>query len=179
MIPASVEKHKGVLTPGFINTHCHLELSHMKGKVNTGTTLIPFITNVVKFRDVPQEEINDAIEKGDQEMYDAGIVAVGDISNKADTAPVKKKSAIQYYTFVEMFDFLQDAWAEQEFEKYIEVFKAQANGNGNRKSVVPHAPYTVSKKLFQLINQVNSGQWAVSSQQWAVGQSGAQNHFHS
>ena len=159
---ASLEIHKGVLVPGFINTHCHLELSHMKSKVDTGTGLIPFISNVVKFRDIPQDEIDAAILQADQEMYEAGIVAVGDISNKADTAACKQKSKIRYYTFVEMFDFLQEDWAQQEYDKYYEVFKAQAGENGNKKSCVPHAPYSVSKGLFQLINASNSADSTIS-----------------
>ncbi len=153
--PASLEICKGVIVPGFINTHCHLELSHMKGMAPTGTGLIPFISTVVKFRDIPQEKIDAAIEQADREMYDAGIVAVGDISNKADTARVKKQSPIRYYTFVEMFNFLNDETARQSFDGYLEVFKKQAAGNGNKKSIVPHSPYTVSPKLFALINQSN------------------------
>ena len=159
---ASVEIHKGIIVPGFVNTHCHLELSHMKNKVDTGTGLIPFISNVVKFRDIPQEEINAAIEAGDQEMYEAGIVAVGDISNQIDTAACKQQSKIRYYTFVEMFDFLQEAAAQQEYDKYHKVFGAQADGNGNKKSCVPHAPYSVSQKLFQLINASNSTDSTIS-----------------
>ena len=159
---ASLEIHQGVIVPGFINTNCHLELSHMKGKVATGTSLIPFITSVVSFREMPQEEIDAAIEKADQEMYDNGIVAVGDISNKLDTAVTKSKSPIRYYSFVEMFDFLQEAWATPEFEKYKAVFDGQSDDGGNRKSAVPHAPYSVSKNLFQLINEVNDVDCTVS-----------------
>lgn len=159
---ASLEIHKGVIVPGFVNTHCHLELSHMKNKVATGTTLIPFISSVVKFRDIPQEEIDAAIEKADQEMYDNGIVAVGDICNKLDTAAIKTKSPIRYYSFIEMFDFLQESWAATEFEKYKTVYDGQSSSNGNQKSVVPHAPYSVSKNLFQLINEVNENNSTVS-----------------
>jgi len=159
---ASLEKHTGIIVPGFVNTHCHLELSHMKGKVATGTSLIPFISNVVAFRESPEEEIQAAITAADEEMYRGGIVAVGDISNKVDTASQKTKSKINYYTFVEMFDFLQAGMTEGEFEKYKAVYDAQSSGNGNKKSCVPHAPYTVSKQLFQRINGVNADDVTVS-----------------
>jgi len=157
-----VEKIKGSIIPGLINTHCHLELSHMKGKVATGTGLIPFISNVVSFRDMPQEEILQAIKDGDEYMYENGIVAVGDISNKADTKEQKEKSKIAYYTFVEMFDFLQDEWAEKEFSKYHQVYLDQARSGNNMVSCVPHAPYTVSPSLFNMINDANKEAVTVS-----------------
>lgn len=83
--PASLEIFSGVLIPGFINTHCHLELSHMKGQVDTGTGLIPFITSVVTKRGFPAEAIAETIARAEQEMLDGGIVALGDISNAVDT----------------------------------------------------------------------------------------------
>ncbi|MEZ4987470.1 MAG: amidohydrolase family protein [Saprospiraceae bacterium] len=160
--PASLEIYTGVIIPGFINTHCHLELSHMKGKVDTGTQLIPFITNVVKYRDVPQEEIQAAITAADEEMQREGIVAVGDISNKQDTITTKWQSPIRYYTFVEMFDFLQEKGAADCVAQYMPVYDNQPNEGGNRRSAVPHAPYSVSKALFQAINGLNKGQATVS-----------------
>ncbi len=39
---AELEKYSGVIVPGFINAHCHLELSHLKGVAQTGTGLIDF-----------------------------------------------------------------------------------------------------------------------------------------
>ncbi|TXB67668.1 amidohydrolase family protein [Phaeodactylibacter luteus] len=153
--PATLEAHKGAIVPGFINTHCHLELSHMKGKVDTGTGLLPFLQKVVQFRDIPMEEIQAAIDQADQEMYEAGIVAVGDISNKIDTAARKRQSPIRYYTFVEMFDFLQESMTEQSFEGYKQAYDGQAHGEGNVRVAVPHAPYTVSPGLFRKINQLN------------------------
>jgi cytosine/adenosine deaminase-related metal-dependent hydrolase len=145
-----------------INAHCHLELSHMKGKVDTGTKLIPFITSVVKFRDFPEEEILAAIEAADAEMQAAGIVAVGDISNRLDTLACKTDSPIHYYSFVEMFDFMQDAAAEKTFQDYLPVYEQQARTGGNRCSAVPHAPYTVSEALFARINALNQGTATVS-----------------
>ena len=153
---ASLEYYKGVLVPGFINTHCHLELSHMKGKVATGTTLIPFITGVVTQRGAEAEVIGDAIEQAEKEMIEGGIVAVGDISNVTDTFAQKEKGNLRYYTFVEMFDFLQDNDADKEFEKYKSVYDAIPLAKGSRKGVVPHAPYSVSRRLFKKIKDLNA-----------------------
>ncbi|MCB9276059.1 MAG: amidohydrolase family protein [Lewinellaceae bacterium] len=160
--PASLETYTGIIVPGFINTHCHLELSHMKGMAPTGTGLLPFLKTVVNFRDISMEEIQDAIEKADREMYEGGIVAVGDISNKLDTAAQKEKSPIHYYTFVEMFDFMQETMTEQVFGQYKAVYDGQSSTHGNRKSCVPHAPYTVSPGLFQRINAMNEAGATVS-----------------
>lgn len=152
---ADIEHYNGVLMPGMINTHCHLELSHMKGKCPTGTTLIPFITNVVKMRDFEPELIQEKIAEEDKNMWNAGIQAVGDISNKIDTAAQKKRSPISYYTFVEMFDFMQPAATEATIEQYRNVYKDQAHESGNKRSFVPHAPYSVSEGLFDFINRAN------------------------
>jgi aminodeoxyfutalosine deaminase len=153
---ASLDIRKGTITPGFINTHCHLELSHMKGMVATGTTLIPFITGVVTKRAAAEKVIAKAIEKAENDMLKSGIVAVGDISNVPDTFAQKAKGRLRYYTFIEMFDFLQEQNADAEFEKYRAVYDALPLAEGSRKSVVPHAPYSVSRKLFKKINDFNA-----------------------
>ncbi len=160
--PTSVDIRRGIIVPGFVNTHCHLELSHMRGKADTGTGLLPFLKTVVNFRDIPMEAILDAIECADREMYEAGIVAVGDISNKLDTAAQKDRSKIRYYTFVEMFDFMQDSWTERSFNEYMAVYNGQSTAHGNCKSAVPHSPYTVTPGLFQRIREVNEEDTTVS-----------------
>lgn len=153
---SSIKFLSGVIIPGMVNTHCHLELSHMKGKVDTGTGLLPFLNKVVSFRDIDQETILQAIHDGDAEMYQNGIVAVGDISNKLDTAHTKSASKLDYYTFVEMFDFLQPSMTRSTIEQYKPVMEGQSSAKDNQKSYVPHAPYTVSPGLFQYINENNT-----------------------
>ncbi len=160
---STLEYHAGTLIPGLVNTHCHLELSHMKGKVNTGTGLIPFITGVVTQRDATQEIIQEAIKKAEQEMLDGGIVALGDISNATDTFAIKAHGRMRYYTFVELFDFLQDTNAEKTAEGGIGVWNQLDLARDSARSLVPHAPYSVSPSLFQAINTFNpSGNITVS-----------------
>lgn len=153
--PSSVKNLKGVLVPGFVNAHCHLELSHLKGRLNTGTGLLSFLHSVVSLRNVDYDEILDSIHAADRDMYNNGIVAVGDISNKVDTVNTKSKSAIRYYTFIEMFDFLQSSLTQSTISQYEAVYKKHMHNDRHHKSYVPHAPYTVSPQLFNFINQNN------------------------
>ena len=158
----SVEKFNGLICPGFINTHCHLELSHMKGKVNTGTSLIPFLQSVVQFRDFPEDVIQEAIATQDAAMFENGIMAVGDISNKTDTFETKAQSPIRYYTFVEMFNLLQESWTQTEFDKYKAVYDSLEANEKDSYRAVPHAPYSVTKSLFEKINALNPEAGTVS-----------------
>jgi aminodeoxyfutalosine deaminase len=156
---SSVKRVEGLIAPGFVNTHCHLELSHMKGVAPTGTTLLPFINAVISKRDVLQSEIDEAIVQADKEMYEAGIVAVGDISNKADTATCKDQSPIRYYTFVEYFDLMHPPFTENTIKQYNEVYDQFSENAKNKKSKVPHAPYSVSSGLSSYLNrEVQAGQ---------------------
>ena len=146
---------RGVIVPGYINAHCHLELSHLKNAIPTGTGLIPFIKAILQLRAYPLDEILAAINAGDQEMYDNGIVAVGDISNKAHTVAVKNNSHVKYHTFVEMFDLFQPAMTKEAIKTYREVFALHSSSQGNKKSYVPHAPYSVSDSIYGFINRSN------------------------
>src|ERR1700712_2810188 len=71
----NIQKLRGVLTPGFINCHCHLELSHMKGLIPEKTGLIDFVFSVVTQRHFPEDEILQAIANAENEMIKNGIVA--------------------------------------------------------------------------------------------------------
>lgn len=150
------QTYKGIIVPGFINAHCHLELSHMKGKVASGTKLIPFISNVVKRRDEDPDSVLPSIKQADEAMYENGIMAVGDISNCADTFEQKQNSKLCYYTFVELFDFKQSE--QSEFENRQPVYEQHPETERLKKSYVPHAPYSVSEQLFKQINEANTGQ---------------------
>ena len=151
----------GYLVPGFINTHCHLELSHMKGMLPENTGLIEFIKGVLSKREASEEAIQSAISDADKEMYRNGIVAVGDISNVNDTFNVKANSKIKYHTFVEVFNLVPEA-AEETFKNGEKLFEELQQKN-LPASIVPHAPYTVSPELFRLINGFNIKKGLISS----------------
>lgn len=145
-----VEYHEGILSPGFINTHCHLELSHMKGIVAEGKGLVQFIKELQSQRVADADKIQQAIFDADLEMYNNGIVAVGDISNGIDSIQVKSKSNILYYTFIELYGFLDEV-AQTSFDNGLQVSTTFKNNN-LKFSIVPHSPYAVSASLLNLIS---------------------------
>lgn len=150
-----VQLFNGMLTPGFVNTHCHLELSHMKGIIPKGTGLVDFLITVIKQRGAEKEFIFDAMQQAEQELYNSGTVAVGDICNTTDTLALKKRSMLWYYNFIESIGFTANKAADRfAFAKTIAQQFAQLN---NQYSIVPHAPYSVSKQLFDLINSAATG----------------------
>jgi cytosine/adenosine deaminase-related metal-dependent hydrolase len=152
-----VQHFSGILSPGFTNCHCHLELSHLKNVIPPHTGLIEFLCSVVTKRDFSPDIIQQEIIKAEKEMYDNSIVAIGDIGNTDDTADVKNKSKIYWQNFVEVLSFT-DEKAEENFNHYQKVAskltaKLQTSDIKHQTSLVPHAPYSVSPKTFQLINE--------------------------
>ncbi len=90
---------KGMLLPGFINAHCHLELSYLKGLIPPGDGLASFISALVAIRkNVKQHEILKAIKDAEQELYDNGIVAIADICNDDYTFSIKAGSKLFSFT---------------------------------------------------------------------------------
>jgi cytosine/adenosine deaminase-related metal-dependent hydrolase len=146
---STVERHEGLLVPGFISTHCHLELSHMKGMIPKKTGLVTFVKDILRQRAAEEQDIIAAMRAADQEMYESGIVAVADISNLSVSAVVKADSAIHYHTFLEALGFNPEA-AEPEM---VNLKGRWADFKEGRVSIVPHAPYTVSPELFGLITE--------------------------
>jgi len=148
---ADVQELKGILTPGFINCHCHLELSHMKGRIPEGTGLVDFVFKVVSERHHPEQEIREAIARAEDEMMAGGIVAVGDICNNTLTLAQKLKGRMRYYNFIEASGWLPTL-SQGRFERARTIYETYMEETGKHNcSIVPHAPYSVSHDLWKRI----------------------------
>jgi len=147
-----VEKHEGIICPGFVNTHCHLELSYLKGKLSERSQLPNFVKEIISVRDdFTNEERESAIVAAENEMIINGIVAVGDISNGNSTFNQKESSKIKYHTFLEVFS-LNPKVAEEVIERTKSLKKEYYCQN--RISITAHAPYSLSKNLMNAVNKV-------------------------
>jgi cytosine/adenosine deaminase-related metal-dependent hydrolase len=145
-----IQSFEGIISPGFVNAHCHLELSHMKGMIAAHSGLQEFVKQIVGLRKVEDGIIQQAISSAEDEMYNNGIVAVGDICNTLDTLTIKQKHKLAYYSFVELYD-LDPTRADDKINTGLKMQEAFEQ-NCVRASLVPHAPYSVSFNLWKLLS---------------------------
>jgi aminodeoxyfutalosine deaminase len=149
-----VESYPGFLCPGFINSHCHLELSWALGLIAQGGGLDAFIRELeLKKRNRNLDQELEAIANAGDAMHATGTVAVGDISNTRITALYKQHSPILFHTFPEVFAS-DPQKAMRAFENGLDVLSAFTSlERNNRASLSPHATYSVSMELLDLIRQ--------------------------
>ena len=147
--------YNGIITPGFVNAHCHLELSHLRGRVTDADSLVDFVCRMSRLGAVPYQE--SAAKDADDMMFREGVVAVGDISNTANTANVKQNSKIHYTNFVELLGTTPQR-CKADIEQFNNVFNkyVQCGINPKNISAVAHAPYSVCPELFDVINELNN-----------------------
>jgi aminodeoxyfutalosine deaminase len=161
-IPVEQVRHvEGILCPGFVNAHCHLELSHMKDAIAEGHKLVPFLQAVMTGRNTFTEAgKTEALQRAIADMRRNGIVAVGDIANGTDTLAHRPTAGLHIHTFVESIGFTETkaadrfAYAEQVYHQFAQQ---ESEAYRLRQSIVPHAPYSVSAPLFSLINSFDQG----------------------
>jgi cytosine/adenosine deaminase-related metal-dependent hydrolase len=145
-----VERLDGVLVPGFVNTHSHLELACMKGVLPPGTGLAGFVRRIMESKHAFAESVQrQAIAAADRDLWESGVQAVGDISNTTVSLDTKRQSPIRYVTYAEIFDVMTGLTPEAAIDRGEAVVEA-ARGMGLEAYVTLHAPYSVSSRLFRL-----------------------------
>lgn len=148
---AGTEFYNGVIIPGLVNCHAHLELSHMRNLIPSGGGLKEFITSVRDRRGGTEEEIISEAGRADMEMFEGGVVACGDISNMTITSAVKRESRIHWFTFAEVFG-LDPSLAETRMTGALRVV-GEMSAKGLPAQVTPHSLYSVSEPLWQLLRE--------------------------
>jgi len=147
-----LEAYPGILTPGFINCHCHLELSHLKGLIPEKQGLVNFVLSVIGQRNQPEEWKQEAVRSAEDAMLASGIVAVGDICNTPDTVRQKSAGRLAYYNFIELFGWAPGlAVSRLESGRKTAALFREMGPDEEHLSLNPHAPYSVSAELWNLM----------------------------
>lgn len=144
---ASVEFFPGILIPGMVNCHCHLELSYLKGAIAEGEGYGGFARSIGAVRNnfTTEERIRSA-RLADAQMWEEGVEAVADIANDDLVMGVKTQSKIEYHTLFEFFGL-----NNRDVEPHFDLANRYP-----RSFVTPHSTYSVQDEPFRQICARNS-----------------------
>jgi len=142
---AVVALESGVLAPGLVNAHAHLDLTGLAGKVPSGRRFRGWVDQLIALRTRASEpELVRARQAGADRLLATGTVAVGDI--ESGVAPdALAVHAIRLRLFREVLDGGDPARVHAAMER---VRRALPRRRGMAEGLSPHAPYSVSAKLF-------------------------------
>lgn len=146
-----VRYYKGILVPGFVNAHCHLELSAMKRQIQEGLGMVSFIGEIfAKRHTFTDKEKIQAADREMKRMYAKGTVGLADICNTLVSLTVKcKNPEVFTYSFIELLG-LNPARLELELQKGRE-YLTEFGVEGMKASITSHAPYSMSEELLKAI----------------------------
>jgi cytosine/adenosine deaminase-related metal-dependent hydrolase len=147
----SLEFYNGIIVPGFVNCHCHLELSWLKNRIPRNTGLGGFLSALTGIRSAGSNEADKAIESADKAMADEGVILCADICNSPATFSIKKKSRIKYISLLEVYG-IDPSGAGMRINEIMKV-AALAEENQLEWYIVPHSLYSVSLPLLRLIRE--------------------------
>lgn len=138
---------RGVLLPGLINAHCHLELSHLKGRLDRSAGFAHWVEDLVatRERDGPGP-VRAATARAIREVEETGTVGVGDVSNELAHLDLLARSPLTAVVFHELL-----GWNPARAAAIVEAADARRlgpQGSGVEVRLAAHAPHSVSPALF-------------------------------
>ena len=137
----------GAIVPGFVNAHCHVELSHLHGKFYKGSGMAGFIDQINALRDWAVKEVKQQlVQIWMDKMWEDGVSAMADISNDDSSFDVKASHKIYTRTFLEVFgsepQMCDGVMAE------VRTLNTIADERGIDAAPTPHSCYTMSPQLL-------------------------------
>lgn len=152
---SSTEFYNGIIIPGFVNCHCHLELSGMYKQMDNHTGLGEFLRTLGERRRKDIIDNKKHIAEADNIMYKKGVSACGDICNTGNGFEIKEESPVSYINFLEVFG-IDQLKADKRISEVMEL-KKEADKYSSSSYIVPHSFYSMSRTLMKMIKELGSG----------------------
>ncbi|MBR2608493.1 MAG: amidohydrolase family protein [Bacteroidales bacterium] len=138
---------EGAIVPGFVNGHCHVELSHLQGKFVKGSGMAGFIDQINALRDwAGRERKQELVKEWMDRMWERGVSAMADISNDDSSFDVKSSHRMYTRTFLEVFGSEPEMCSEVMNE--VRDLQQLADKAGIDAAPTPHSCYTMSPQLL-------------------------------
>jgi cytosine/adenosine deaminase-related metal-dependent hydrolase len=153
---SEIDLGRVALLPGLVNAHTHLELSYLAGAVRPAARFPDWIRQVVARRreepDGSAPHILGAARDAIAALRRSGTALVGDISNTLVTVPLLAEAALPAAVFYELLRFRAED-AEDACAAARARLAALPASPDVRVWLAPHAPYSVSPRLFQCLRR--------------------------
>jgi cytosine/adenosine deaminase-related metal-dependent hydrolase len=148
-----IDLGNAVLLPGLINMHTHLDLTHLQNRIKPTKNFTHWVFQLVGARiRWKADDYISSLEKGIQFCIEAGTTTVADVAHTEHSFSILKKSPLRKIVYQEVID-LNPRHADdvvREIEIRLSTIKKDDLMN---IGLSPHAPYSVSKELYQAIAQ--------------------------
>jgi aminodeoxyfutalosine deaminase len=150
---APEERAQGVLVPGLVNAHCHLELSALAHTVPGGAGLVAWARQLMKaVVETGHEARQQAALDAARAAVRLGTAGIGDVGNSLDAAPAIGDAGLSGVLFHELVGSRETATGDALGDAARERDDAADHWPASLKYVpAPHAPYSVGRELFQRI----------------------------
>jgi cytosine/adenosine deaminase-related metal-dependent hydrolase len=139
------EPMRGVLMPGLVNAHTHIELSGLRGKVAGSAGFVPWVERFIGIRagERPEED-EAAVEAGVVELERAGTVAVGEVTNTLAAVPALARHGIGGIVFHEVFGLDRERTLAKlrSLEEHLATTLAEWPSADLAYTPAPHTVYT-------------------------------------
>ena len=141
-----------LVLPGFVNAHCHLTLSGLKGRLSKNLSFVDWVLSLIEIEsDLKEEERVAAFQTGANEMLLSGVTTLGDYLGNFEWLPHYEKIPFRQVVFLEAIGFRKEK-SRETARKIKAVLKSGSPAQDRiTLGVAPHAPYSVSPELFQLL----------------------------
>jgi aminodeoxyfutalosine deaminase len=143
-----------VIIPGFVNAHAHLELTALRGLLDDVpfADWIPRLTDA-KYRLMSAADILTSARLGAVEMLRAGVTCVGEVMDLGAGWQAMREFDLQGIAYQEVFG-PAESQADDALSGLMRKVDAcrQDQTPTRRIGVSPHAPYTVSQKLYRAVD---------------------------
>jgi cytosine/adenosine deaminase-related metal-dependent hydrolase len=137
----------GILLPGLINAHCHLDYTGMAGKLFPARNFSDWIKAIVALKaEWSYTEFADSWLKGAQMLLRSGTTTVVDIETVPELLPdVTTSTALRVISCLELLSVRHRLNARQMVEAAVQKLEPLPPASAG---LSPHAPYSTSPELL-------------------------------
>jgi cytosine/adenosine deaminase-related metal-dependent hydrolase len=135
-----------------VNAHCHLELSHLQGRVDGSRGFVPWVASLVELREREGAgESRAAAAQAIRAIEECGTVAVGDVSNALGHLDLLAGARCQAVVFHELlgWDPGRASRILAKAERGMTALRDRLAGTHVQVRLAAHAPHSVSAPLLR------------------------------